>query len=567
MKIRNKITVVFLVICMLFNVMVANAASHTVNYVKALTDDYVTISGTVVNGANREVLLRIDYAGHAPSADTDSLEQSVIYQKQTTTDGDGSFTFNVKLNDTANNSYTLRLGVLGDDSDVSETFTFYGAGYRSTALVAIQTAQRNHDAQALKAALDTYYENLYLQTPLFDTYYQVDTDMSETKSLLVNYPQITTIPMLEASLEGVVIVKDLAQATNYEGMQTVFTAYDSALDIVNSTIYQKTYSNLSTDLKRAVYTMFSATPYYTASDICDQFGVSVLNTYLANAVGADSVKRVLSDNEDMLGIVMTDYSLTDAQYLELIGNRFTTLTDVKAKLDELNSGSLPTPPPTMMPPVIDGGGGGGGGGSVAAPLVDQTGLSENATNPNYPFRDMEDYTWAKEATLALYQSGVVNGVGDDNFAPDRAVTREEFLKLIVNGFGISTALDKDVSFGDVYKSQWYYPFVKAGVNGGIINGMDGNIFGIGQKISRQDMVVMLYRAISMKKDLSDFNASSTFDDYGEISEYAKKAVAFAEANAIVNGMGDGNFHPEDSATRAEAAVILYRAMAYLSNNM
>ena len=84
MKIRNKITVVFLVFCMLLFVVVANAASHTVNYVKALTDDYVTISGTVVNGANREVLLRIDYAGHAPSADTDSLEQSVIYQKQTT---------------------------------------------------------------------------------------------------------------------------------------------------------------------------------------------------------------------------------------------------------------------------------------------------------------------------------------------------------------------------------------------------------------------------------------------------------------------------------------------------
>lgn len=564
MKIRNKISVVFLVICMLFNVMVANAASHTVNYVKALTDDYVTISGTVVNGANREVLLRIDYAGHAPSADTDSLEQSVIYQKQTTTDGDGSFTFNVKLNDSVNNSYTLRLGVLGDDSDVSETFTFYGAGYRNTALSAIQTAQRNHNAQALKAALDTYYENLYLQTPLFDTYYQVDTDMSETKSILVNYPLITTIPMLEAALEGVVIVKDLKQATNYEGMQTVFTAYDSALDIVNSTIYQQTYSNLSTDLKRAVYTMFSATPYYTASDICDQFGVSVLNTYLANAVGADSVKRVLSDNEDMLGIDMTDYSLTDAQYLELIGNRFTTLTDVKAKLDELTIGSLPTPTPTLRPPVIDGGG--GGGGFVAAPIADPNKVADSVANTNYPFRDMDDYAWAKEATLALYQSGVLNGVGDGNFAPERAVTREEFIKLIVNGFGITDSMDNDISFGDVYKSQWYYPFVKAGVNSGIIHGMNDNTFGIGQQISRQDMVVMLYRAINMKKDLSKLHTNSTFEDYDLISDYAKDAVAFAEANAIVNGMGDGKFHPKDGANRAEAAVILYRAIEYLSNN-
>ena len=81
------------------------------------------------------------------------------------------------------------------------------------------------------------------------------------------------------------------------------------------------------------------------------------------------------------------------------------------------------------------------------------------------------------------------------------------------------------------------------------------------------MVVMLYRALNMKKEISDGNGFSSFEDYDSISDYAKSAVAFAEANEIVNGMGDGNFHPQSSATRAEAAVILYRAIEYLSNNI
>ena len=144
---------------------------------------------------------------------------------------------------------------------------------------------------------------------------------------------------------------------------------------------------------------------------------------------------------------------------------------------------------------------------------------------------------------------------------------EEFLKLIINGFGITADRDDEVSFGDVNKSQWYYPFIRTGVNSGIVNGMDDNHFGIGNQITRQDMVVMLYRAMNMKTELYADGGFSGFEDFDTVSDYAKNAVAFAETNEIVNGMGDGNFHPQSCATRAEAAVILYRAIEYLSNNI
>ena len=67
-------------------------------------------------------------------------------------------------------------------------------------------------------------------------------------------------------------------------------------------------------------------------------------------------------------------------------------------------------------------------------------------------------------------------------------------------------------------------------------------------------------------DLPEEYSISAFEDFDSVSNYAKNAVSFAEANGIVKGMGDGNFHPKDSATRAEAAVIIYNAIEYLAKN-
>lgn len=155
MRIKNRIVGIISVICMLLNMNVASAAQHEINYIKSLNGEYTTISGTVTNGANKDVFIRIDYTNTAPSSDTDNLENNVIYQKQLTTNSDGYFEFDVKLNEIANNSYTLRIGVLGDENDIYETFTFYGESYRNTAISAIETAQRNQDADALVSAITT----------------------------------------------------------------------------------------------------------------------------------------------------------------------------------------------------------------------------------------------------------------------------------------------------------------------------------------------------------------------------------------------------------------------------
>ena len=565
MNMRKIIAGIISVIFLLTDLCVAGAAQHEINYIKALNGDTVTVSGTVKDGGGREVLLRIEYANNPLLSDTDQMENSVIYQKQVTADANGGFSFDVKLKDIGEDPYTLRLGVLGDDNDISETFVFYGSEYRSAALQAIASAQRKKDADALKEAVETYYPNLYLETPLFDAYLATDPDMRETKALLVDYPVITTVPMLEGALEGVVIVKDLKQCSGCEAMEEVLGEYDTKLNILNSSVYRKTYDGLSRKLKEQVYGAFKKQSYYTPSEIKDSFILTVLNTYLANAVGADAVKTVLRDNAALLGITASDYNLSDAKLLKMIGKSFSSVADVKKTLESIKKSKEESSQSSGGSGGGSSGGSSGGSGSVLSPALGENTVIGAIGDVSYPFTDMEEYVWAKEAVLRLYQSGVLNGVGEQKFAPERVITREEFLKLLVNGFGLTASWDNGVSFSDVVPGAWYEPFVMTGVASGIVKGMGDGRFGVGSPIARQDMIVMLYRAVCLKNEQAEIGGTSGFEDFEAIADYAKAAVRFAETNEIANGMGDGNFHPELGATRAESSVILYRAIEYLKS--
>ena len=83
---------------------------------------------------------------------------------------------------------------------------------------------------------------------------------------------------------------------------------------------------------------------------------------------------------------------------------------------------------------------------------------------------------------------------------------------------------------------------------------------MGQPIKREDMATMLYRAIKYAEvnlyEVSDVE----FTDETEISEYAKESVKVLASAKVINGMNDGSFMPKKTATRAEAAVMLYNLL-------
>ena len=78
-------------------------------------------------------------------------------------------------------------------------------------------------------------------------------------------------------------------------------------------------------------------------------------------------------------------------------------------------------------------------------------------------------------------------------------------------------------------------------------------------ISRQDIAVMVERALSYCGRQIDNNKTTNFTDSDEISQYAYDAVASLCSVGIINGYENGSFAPKGIATRAEAVVLIGRA--------
>ena len=205
-----------------------------------------------------------------------------------------------------------------------------------------------------------------------------------------------------------------------------------------------------------------------------------------------------------------------------------------------------------------GGAGGAGGGAPAPNDREWSGeMEDNSANTatTVAFYDLGSVSWAKEAIEALSLKGIVAGTSQGYFEPNGLVTREQFAKMIILASGKYNSLAVN-EFTDIPAGDWSATYVASAKAAGFINGVGEGKFGYGRSITREDMAVMIYNV--MKANGVTFDANKTdFADYSEISDYAKEAVSALAAKGIINGMGDNTFAPKATATRAQAALLVY----------
>jgi len=213
-------------------------------------------------------------------------------------------------------------------------------------------------------------------------------------------------------------------------------------------------------------------------------------------------------------------------------------------------------------------GGSGGGGSKGSQSV--TYPTEETTTPEqivpeikdeFIFEDLENAGWAKEQIMNLYKQGIINGVSETRFEPDRDVTREEFVKLCVASFDLKHIDKEAVEFTDCKETDWFYPYVQIAYSHGLINGMGDGSFGAGQAIKREDAAVICLKLLELAGKLPTVDRNKEFADNGEISDYAKLAVMSLSEVGVINGFEDGTFKPRETTTRAQTAVIIERLMS------
>ncbi|WP_338593396.1 immunoglobulin-like domain-containing protein [Paenibacillus sp. Y5S-9] len=170
--------------------------------------------------------------------------------------------------------------------------------------------------------------------------------------------------------------------------------------------------------------------------------------------------------------------------------------------------------------------------------------------------------WAKDAISALGARGIVKGVGDGEFNPNGQVTRAEFITMLMKLFELSDE-SATTSFNDVKQGEWYHGNIATAQKLGIVNGKPDGRFGVHENITREDMAVMVYKAIQIKQLALASGEATAFKDVANIASYAKQAVEAIQRAGIINGVGNDEFAPKKNASRAEAAVMIYNVLGLM----
>jgi hypothetical protein len=179
------------------------------------------------------------------------------------------------------------------------------------------------------------------------------------------------------------------------------------------------------------------------------------------------------------------------------------------------------------------------------------------------FNDLDKVrSWAGRQIEVIGAKGIVQGKREGYYYPQDKVTRAEFAKMLVRALELENRKAK-AGFIDVKQDSWAAPFVAAAAEAGIIQGVGGNRFQPDAAITRAEMATMIARALKLTGGLQDpadiDQILSAFNDSGSIHPTLREGVALAANEGIVVGF-NGKFRPNDNATRAEAAVMIYRLL-------
>ncbi len=307
--------------------------------------------------------------------------------------------------------------------------------------------------------------------------------------------------------------------------------------------------------------------FYSAVELNDAVAISEINYKFAKLGTWKKVKDVLKYHQDVLsGLNFTKLdAIGDIQsvYSAIFSRTYAGTSELSEYTNKLvNEYKQPGTP--NYDNVSPGGGGTikrGNTTTVAVNPIQNNNSGEANSGDNY-FEDIKNHSWAANQIKNLMQIGVISKPDDKKFNPDRNVSREEFVKMVVVAFGL-VSNDKENKFNDVKEEDWFYEYVKAAFCNEVVNGISEEEFGVGKNITRQDMAVIVCNAMNVKnKGLRNADADFKFNDDAMISDYALESVYKLYNSGVINGADNNNFEAKSFATRAQAAVIIYNAINY-----
>lgn len=539
----NKIFRIWLLSAFVILGTTAFAAEVTVDYSSGI----VTVNGEAEAGSSIGLQVLKEGARWDEFENAGYASDWIAYNDQTKADGTGAFSFRFVL-DGESGTYKACLAYAMDNGEELDIHFINMADVTET-LQTLNAAAKIDDS-------DGFYEALCENDGLFGTgtdALKATIDYRAASDRLCAYAKAKPLaadgtPPAAAVYHSYIAIEAAREGKLRSLMSYVDDLYySSELDEWIALVLEKTGAPAHMEA------VLNQSKPETLEGFADSMTDAAVLAVIRYSGGYENTQRIMKAFDNYLKIG----TLKNSDYKKLAGKNYTSVDELKkaaAGMGGQDSGSRPS------------GGTGGSGGSKSSGGGIPGGKYEPAETQQpgmqeikIPFIDIDDVSWANEAITALYDRGLIRGKTAARFYPNDLITREEFVKMVVIAKNLQPVPGAG-RFADVPADAWYSGYVNAGVENGLVMGMDDSRFGSGMNISRQDIAVMLYR---MAK-LPDTGTDVMFSDMDEAADYAAEAIAALAENKIISGTDSGRFAPAESATRAEAAKMLYGILDYLS---
>ncbi len=177
------------------------------------------------------------------------------------------------------------------------------------------------------------------------------------------------------------------------------------------------------------------------------------------------------------------------------------------------------------------------------------------------FMDVPSDHWGYQYLMDGFEQGIFDAA--EKFNPDDTINRATLAKIAVTAVDGLAAYEAPANptFTDVNPSDWFYPYVEAAVQLGIVNGyadMQGNLtglFGPADAVNRAAAAKILVNTFGLATDLEP---ASVFPDV-MMGDWFYDYVVTAYNQSVVDGYANGSFGPADALTRIQMAKLIQTA--------
>lgn len=174
----------------------------------------------------------------------------------------------------------------------------------------------------------------------------------------------------------------------------------------------------------------------------------------------------------------------------------------------------------------------------------------------YP--DVPEDRWFCPAVQDVSEKELMNGYENGTFGAYDEITRGEFATILYRMAG-QPETKYARTFPDVKDGKFYTAPAEWAVKKKIFTGYRNGDFGPSEKLTREQLVTVMYRYAKAQGEAVSANADyAAFPDGGSVSEFASDAMKWALDKGIIRGNGDGTLDPQGKVSRAVCAAMISR---------